>query len=180
MPSESCASKCDGSSARTAFSFRIALSKSPALKSNIASSYCSCRFMRLRCNTLTHASRRAQASVVRVACSVRYQVGSWRACLLVAIPNARRRKMSSPIKLISTDFDGTLFAEFENPPIPEHLQKLIGNLQSQGVLWVINTGRDMSGLMEALARAQISVKPDYLVLVEREIHCHKESQYVGL
>jgi hypothetical protein len=88
--------------------------------------------------------------------------------------------MNLPIKLISTDFDGTLFAEFENPPIPEHLQNIIGKLQARGVMWVINTGRDMSGLMEALARAQISVKPDYLVLVEREIHCHKNSQYVGL
>jgi hypothetical protein len=30
--------------------------------------------------------------------------------------------MCLPIQLISTDFDGTLFAEFENPPIPERLQ----------------------------------------------------------
>jgi len=87
--------------------------------------------------------------------------------------------MTLPIKLISTDFDGTLFAEFENPPIPHHLQELIGDLQSRGVIWVINTGRDMSALMEAMARSHLSVKPDYLVLVEREIHCHKNSQYVG-
>jgi hydroxymethylpyrimidine pyrophosphatase-like HAD family hydrolase len=88
--------------------------------------------------------------------------------------------MSLPIKLISTDFDGTLFAEFESPPIPEALQALIGDLQSRGAKWVINTGRDMSSLMEALARAKISVEPDYLVLVEREIHCHVNSQYIGL
>jgi hypothetical protein len=84
-----------------------------------------------------------------------------------------------PIKLISTDFDGTLFAEFENPPIPAHLLQLIGDLQQRGVKWVINTGRDMSGLMEALARSHVAIKPDYLVLVEREIHGHKESQYIG-
>jgi|SRR5882724_5920500 len=84
-----------------------------------------------------------------------------------------------PIKLISTDFDGTLFAEFENPPIPVVLQQTIADLQARGAKWVINTGRDMSGLMEALARSQISVKPDYLVLVEREIHGHQDSQYVG-
>jgi hypothetical protein len=89
------------------------------------------------------------------------------------------KQMTLPIKLISTDFDGTLFAEFENPPIPPHLQELIGRLQSQGVIWVINTGRDMSSLMESMARSQMTVKPDYLVLVEREIHCHKNSQYVG-
>jgi len=88
--------------------------------------------------------------------------------------------MSLPIKLISTDFDGTIFAEFENPPIPETLQQVIGDLQSQGAKWVINTGRDMSSLMEALGRAKISVEPDYLVLVEREIHCHNGVCYVGL
>src|SRR5579863_10431605 len=87
--------------------------------------------------------------------------------------------MSSPIKLISTDFDGTLFAEFENPHIPAHLLKLIGDLQAQGVKWVINTGRDMSGLMEAMARSHVTVKPDYLALVEREIYVHHDSQYVG-
>ena len=91
-----------------------------------------------------------------------------------------QRTMSLPIKLISTDFDGTLFAEFENPPIPEAVQTRIGDLQSRGAKWVINTGRDMSSLMEALGRARISVEPDYLVLVEREIHCHVDSQYVGL
>src|SRR5678816_2218303 len=41
--------------------------------------------------------------------------------------------MSLPIKLISTDFDGTLFAEFESPPIPEEFERLIGELQAQGV-----------------------------------------------
>jgi HAD superfamily hydrolase (TIGR01484 family) len=88
--------------------------------------------------------------------------------------------MTSPIQLVSTDFDGTIFAEFEPTPIPEKLQQLIGDLQARGAKWVINTGRDMSSLMEALGRAKISVEPDYLVLVEREIHCHDGSSYVGL
>jgi len=88
--------------------------------------------------------------------------------------------MPRPIKIISTDFDGTLFAEFENPPIPHELQELIAELQQQGAKWVINTGRDMSSLMEALARAGIIIEPDYLVLVEREIYTHHESQYSGL
>jgi hypothetical protein len=37
----------------------------------------------------------------------------------------------------------------------------------------------MSSLMEALARGGISVEPDYLVLVEREIHFHQDSSYVA-
>ena len=88
--------------------------------------------------------------------------------------------MSSPIRLISTDFDGTLFAEFENPPIPPQLVQIIGDLQAQGAKWVINTGREMASLMEAIGRAGISIEPDYLILVEREIYTHHESQYVGL
>jgi len=88
--------------------------------------------------------------------------------------------MNLPIKLISTDFDGTLFAEFENPPIPAELIDLIGRLQKRGAKWIINTGRDLSSLMESLARAGIPIEPDYLVLVEREIHLHQGSRYIGL
>jgi HAD superfamily hydrolase (TIGR01484 family) len=84
-----------------------------------------------------------------------------------------------PIQLISTDFDGTLFAEFENPPVPERLQERISSLQKQGAKWVINTGRDMSSLMETLGRGHLWVEPDFLVLVEREIHLLKDAQYVG-
>ena len=88
--------------------------------------------------------------------------------------------MNLPIKLISTDFDGTLFAEFESPPIPAELMELIGRLQAQGAKWVVNTGRDLSSLMESLGRAGIQIHPDYLVLVEREIHHHEHSRYRGL
>jgi len=88
--------------------------------------------------------------------------------------------MDLPIKLISTDFDGTLFAEFENPPIPAELVELIGQLQDQGAKWVINTGRDLSSLLESLGRAGIGIEPDYLVLVEREIHWNQHSRYFGL
>jgi len=88
--------------------------------------------------------------------------------------------MTLPIRLISTDFDGTIFAEFENPPISPKFQELIADLQSRGAKWVINTGRDLSSLMEALGRAKISVQPDFLVIVEREIYLHDGVSYVGL
>ena len=85
--------------------------------------------------------------------------------------------MPLPIQLISTDFDGTLHADFEVPPVPLDLQKLIGDLQQQGAKWVINTGRDLSSVMEGMARARLSIKPDYLVVVERDIYFHEDSQY---
>jgi HAD superfamily hydrolase (TIGR01484 family) len=84
------------------------------------------------------------------------------------------------IKLISTDFDGTLFDEFAKPPIPRELQELIARLQKHGAKWVINTGRDMPGLLEGLSRSDVAIEPDYLVLVEREIHRREDSRYVGL
>jgi HAD superfamily hydrolase (TIGR01484 family) len=83
-----------------------------------------------------------------------------------------------PIQLISTDFDGTLHAEFENPPVPDDLQELIADLQRQGAKWVINTGRDLTSAMEGIARAHLKVKPDFLVVVEREIYFHRDSQYL--
>jgi len=88
--------------------------------------------------------------------------------------------MSVPIKLLSTDFDGTLFAEFEQPPIPTEMIQLISELQAGGVKWVINTGREMASLMESLARARVSIQPDYLVLVEREIYVHDGVRYAPL
>ncbi len=78
--------------------------------------------------------------------------------------------MELPIELISTDFDGTVFSEFERQPVPPGLQQLIADLQARGARWVINTGRDLTSLLEAMARARLTVQPDFLVLVEREIH----------
>ena len=88
--------------------------------------------------------------------------------------------MDFPLGIISTDFDGTLHAEFEKPPVPASAERMLGHLQAQGVAWVINTGRDLLGLTEALVRADVSVRPDWVVAVEREIYFRKNSQYVGL
>src|SRR5438093_11068268 len=87
----------------------------------------------------------------------------------------KHERMKLPIQIISTDFDGTFFAEFENPPVPGELQRLIGQLQEAGAKWVINTGRDLSSLLETLGRARLRVRPDYLVVVEREIYVHDKS-----
>ncbi len=88
--------------------------------------------------------------------------------------------MTLPVQLISTDFDGTLHAEFESPAVPLDLQARLGDLQRPGARWVVNTGRELSGVMEALARARLSVKPDFLVTVEREIYVHEDSRYEPL
>jgi hypothetical protein len=88
--------------------------------------------------------------------------------------------MSLPIKLISTDFDGTIFAESDTPAISMELLGLIARLQARGAKWVINTGRDMVSLQAALARIGQPVRPDFLVLVEREMHAHDGMRFVGI
>jgi HAD superfamily hydrolase (TIGR01484 family) len=88
--------------------------------------------------------------------------------------------MKPPIKLISTDFDGTLHTDFENPPVPRELETLIGALQQRGVYWVINTGRDLASLMESLTKAGLKIRPDYVVVVEREIYELKERDFVSV
>lgn len=88
--------------------------------------------------------------------------------------------MPADIRLISTDFDGTIHEDFAHSAIPEALQDKFAQLQAGGVLWVINTGRDLSSLMESLGRAHCRVQPDYVVTVEREIHQHVRGHYQPL
>lgn len=85
--------------------------------------------------------------------------------------------MRADIRLISTDFDGTIHEDFAHSAIPIALQETLARLQADGVCWVINTGRDLSSLMESLGRAHCQVQPDYVVTVEREIHQHVRGHY---
>ncbi|HAV62442.1 MAG TPA: hypothetical protein DCY13_08775 [Verrucomicrobiales bacterium] len=85
----------------------------------------------------------------------------------------------STLQLVCTDFDGTIHLEGTHPPVGTEFQELIAKLQSEGVRWVINTGRDLSSLMEEMARSRLSVKPDYVVVVEREIYRHDGACYLS-
>lgn len=82
------------------------------------------------------------------------------------------------LRLVSTDFDGTIHEDFSPAPIPSVLEKRIAALQAEGVTWVINTGREMQSLMESLGRARVGIRPDYLILVEREIYRNDHGHYV--
>jgi hydroxymethylpyrimidine pyrophosphatase-like HAD family hydrolase len=88
--------------------------------------------------------------------------------------------VTTPIQLISTDFDGTMVSESETFLVAPRLQDLLRELQANGAHWVINTGRDFVSLSAALRQAQMTVAPDFLVLVEREIFVRKDGGFVGL
>lgn len=83
--------------------------------------------------------------------------------------------MSDSLKIICTDFDGTIFADHAEPAICPELLARIGGLQQAGVRWCVNTGRDLASVMEELARARSPILPDWVVAVEREIY-HREEE----
>lgn len=76
----------------------------------------------------------------------------------------------SPI-LISTDFDGTLLDHSQTGPLaPEFFDWLEETRKLRRVVWIINTGRDWDSLDFELTKRQARTMPDWVVLVEREIH----------
>lgn len=88
-------------------------------------------------------------------------------------------RSTPPLQLVCTDFDGTIHTDLESPAIAPEFQAVIAQLQSQGVRWVVNTGRSLADLLRELARARLAVAPDYLVVVEREIHVRAGDRYVA-
>ena len=54
------------------------------------------------------------------------------------------------IKLLSTDFDGTLVDHFTVPPVSPELFDLFRELRSRGVMWSVNTGRELHHIEDGL------------------------------
>ena len=88
------------------------------------------------------------------------------------------------VKLLSTDFDGTLIDSSHNDlvssfPPKERCDSLLAvELQEavqQGGLWVINTGRSLDLLLLALEHFDAPVKPHYLITSERHIYRYHEN-----
>ena len=47
------------------------------------------------------------------------------------------------MKLLSTDFDGTLISRVSEPVLDRQCMELIRDLQADGAIWAINTGRSV-------------------------------------
>jgi hypothetical protein len=73
------------------------------------------------------------------------------------------------IKLLSTDFDGTLVDHFEHPPVVPELVALLRKLQAAGVIWAINTGRDLGHIIHGLDEFAFPIQPDFIVTSERDL-----------
>ncbi len=90
----------------------------------------------------------------------------------------------SAVKLLSTDFDGTLIESSSTEPasafpVKEKCNRLLSvalsELVEAGSLWVINTGRPLDLLLMGLEFFEPPVKPHYLITNERHIYHYHDS-----
>lgn len=75
------------------------------------------------------------------------------------------------IRLLSTDFDGTLINHEGQPPVEPAFFALIERLRSQGIQWAVNTGRTLWHIEEGLKNDyRFPVEPDYMLVEERDLY----------
>lgn len=77
--------------------------------------------------------------------------------------------MASTIRLLSTDFDGTLVAHGSEPVLDCGCMDCIEALQAEGVVWAINTGRSVDLLESGLADFEFPIHPDFILTSERDV-----------
>ena len=73
------------------------------------------------------------------------------------------------IRLLSIDFDGTLVSRVSEPVLDRACMEMIRDLQDQGVLFTINTGRSVDLLESGLTDFAFPVRPDFILTTEREV-----------
>jgi HAD superfamily hydrolase (TIGR01484 family) len=77
--------------------------------------------------------------------------------------------VTGSIRLLSTDFDGTIVSHVSEPIIDPTCMQLIGDLQAAGVIWTINTGRSVSLLESGLTDFAFPFRPDFILTSERDV-----------
>lgn len=75
----------------------------------------------------------------------------------------------SKIRLLSTDFDGTLIEHPSDGRCSEAFAEVLLRHKETGGLWAVNTGRSLEHAVEGLDIFRAPVKPDFLLTNEREI-----------
>src|SRR3979409_2627193 len=73
------------------------------------------------------------------------------------------------IRLLSTDFDGTIVSRVSEPALDRHCMELMRELQRRGALWAINTGRSVDLLESGLSDFEFPVRPDFILTSERDV-----------
>ncbi|MEP7014912.1 MAG: HAD-IIB family hydrolase [Verrucomicrobiota bacterium] len=73
------------------------------------------------------------------------------------------------VRLLSTDFDGTIVSRVSEPVLDRQCMELIRDLQEAGATWAINTGRSVDLLESGLADFAVPIRPDFILTSERDI-----------
>ena len=75
------------------------------------------------------------------------------------------------IRLLSTDFDGTLTLAYpESTRCVPSLAAELSAVRSTGGLWAVNTGRSLVSALDGIRELQAPVSPDYILTSERHVH----------
>ena len=77
--------------------------------------------------------------------------------------------MRPRLRLLSTDFDGTLVEHASDPVFDRPCMELIAELRKNGAVWAINTGRSVDLLESGLADFDFPFRPDFILTSERDI-----------
>jgi HAD superfamily hydrolase (TIGR01484 family) len=73
------------------------------------------------------------------------------------------------VRLLSIDFDGTLVSRVSEPVLDGRCMELIRDLQTDGVLFAINTGRSVDLLESGLTDFSFPMRPDFILTSERDV-----------
>lgn len=73
------------------------------------------------------------------------------------------------IRLLSTDFDGTLVEHGAMPPVTPALFEALGTLRANGVKWAINTGRVLWHIEAGIQEFNFPFPPDFVLTSERDV-----------
>lgn len=74
------------------------------------------------------------------------------------------------IRLLSTDFDGTLIGFDSDGRCSPDFARALQDHHDQGGLWAVNTGRSLEHAVQGLRRFDPPVQPDFLLTCEREVY----------
>jgi hydroxymethylpyrimidine pyrophosphatase-like HAD family hydrolase len=75
-----------------------------------------------------------------------------------------------PIRLLSTDFDGTLIGHHPDARTVRSLSGALTELRRQGAVWAVNTGRQLWFALEGLEQVALPHDPDFVLTSEKDIY----------
>jgi len=74
-----------------------------------------------------------------------------------------------PIRLLSTDFDGTLIGHEPDARTTASLTAALRDLRAKGATWAVNTGRQLWFALEGLEHVHLPHDPEFVLSSEKDI-----------